>query len=110
MCKDSVYISQEIHYFSVTKTNRLMLFGETVTVYFDNHTKHASTLCGQTAEFYVLNRVVHVEQLGFRGLQVRKALQRDQLCQFVTFNFFFQVCSSETINLLRIWTSSRTAF
>jgi hypothetical protein len=29
-----------------------MLFGETVTVYCENHTEHTDTLCGQNAEFY----------------------------------------------------------
>jgi hypothetical protein len=28
-----------------------MLFGETVAVYFENHTEHTNTLCGQNAEF-----------------------------------------------------------
>jgi hypothetical protein len=28
-----------------------MLFGETVTVYCDNHTEHIDTLCGQNVEF-----------------------------------------------------------
>jgi hypothetical protein len=28
-----------------------MLFGETVTVYCDNHTEHINILCGQNAEF-----------------------------------------------------------
>jgi hypothetical protein len=28
-----------------------MLFGETVAVYWENHTEHTDTLCGQNAEF-----------------------------------------------------------
>jgi hypothetical protein len=32
--------SQETHYVSSTKPNRLMLFGETDDVYCENHTKH----------------------------------------------------------------------
>jgi hypothetical protein len=28
-----------------------MLFGETVTVYCENHTEHTDTLCEQNAEF-----------------------------------------------------------
>jgi hypothetical protein len=43
--------SQEIFYVSATKTNGLMLFGETVAVYCENHTEHTNTLCGQNAEF-----------------------------------------------------------
>jgi hypothetical protein len=31
------YVSQETYYVSATNTNRLMLFGERVTVYFDKH-------------------------------------------------------------------------
>jgi hypothetical protein len=64
-----------------------MLFRETVTAYCDSDTKHTNALCGQNAEFYMLNRVVQIEQLGFRGLKVRKAPQRDQLFQFVTFKY-----------------------
>jgi hypothetical protein len=35
-----------LHY----KAHRLMLFGETVAVYCENHTEHTDTLCGQNAE------------------------------------------------------------
>jgi hypothetical protein len=47
--KHSVRTSQETHYISATKTNRLMLFGETVAVYCENHTEHTDTLCWQNA-------------------------------------------------------------
>jgi hypothetical protein len=50
--KKSVRTSQETHYVSVTKSNRLMLFRETVAVYCENHTEHRNTRCGQNAEFY----------------------------------------------------------
>jgi hypothetical protein len=49
--KTPVRTSQETHYVSTTKPNRLMLFGETVAVYCENHTGHTDTLCGQNAEF-----------------------------------------------------------
>jgi hypothetical protein len=49
--KNSVRTSQETHYVSATKPNPLILFGETVAVYCENHTEHADTLCGQNAEF-----------------------------------------------------------
>jgi hypothetical protein len=48
--KNSVRTSQETHYISATKLNRLMLFGETVAVYCENHKEHANTLRGQSAE------------------------------------------------------------
>jgi hypothetical protein len=47
----SVRTSQETHYVTATKPNRLMLFEETVAVYCENHTEHTVTLCGQNAEF-----------------------------------------------------------
>jgi hypothetical protein len=55
-CRDFIYknrvrTSQEPHYVSMTKTNRLMLFGEIIAVYCENHTEHINTLCGQNAEF-----------------------------------------------------------
>jgi hypothetical protein len=53
MYKDAVCTSQETHYVSVTKPNRLMLFRETVTVYCENHTEHTSAPCGQNAELFL---------------------------------------------------------
>jgi hypothetical protein len=47
----SVRTSQETHYVSNTTPNRLMLFGETVAVYCENHMEHTDTLYGQNAEF-----------------------------------------------------------
>jgi hypothetical protein len=35
---------------SATKVNRIMMFGETIVVYCDNHTKHRNTLCGKNVE------------------------------------------------------------
>jgi hypothetical protein len=48
--KNSVRTSQETHYVSTTKPNRLMLFRETVAVYFEIHMEHTNTLRGQNAE------------------------------------------------------------
>jgi hypothetical protein len=50
--KSSVPTSQETHYVSATKTNRLMLFWETVAVYCEIHKEHVNTLCVQNAEIY----------------------------------------------------------
>jgi hypothetical protein len=52
MFKISVRTSQETHYVSATKANRLMLFRETAAVYCENHMEHTDTLSGQNAEFY----------------------------------------------------------
>jgi hypothetical protein len=49
---NSVRTSQETHYVTTTKPNRLMLFGETVDVYCENHMEHTNTLCGQNAGFW----------------------------------------------------------
>jgi hypothetical protein len=46
----SVRTSQETHYVSTTKPNRLMLFRETVAVYCENHMEHTNTLCGQKTQ------------------------------------------------------------
>jgi hypothetical protein len=35
---------------AATKPNRLMLFRETVSIYYENHTEHTDTLCRQNAE------------------------------------------------------------
>jgi predicted Zn-dependent protease with MMP-like domain len=41
---DTVRTSQETHYLSATKPNRLILFRETVAVYCENHTEHTDTV------------------------------------------------------------------
>jgi hypothetical protein len=43
---DTVRTSQEAHYLSATEPNRLMLFEETVAVYWENHTEHVDTKHG----------------------------------------------------------------
>jgi hypothetical protein len=48
-----VRTSQETHYISTTKPNRLMLFRETVAVYCENHMEHTDTLCGQNADLKI---------------------------------------------------------
>jgi hypothetical protein len=40
MFKISIYISQETHDVSMTKTNKLMPIGDIITVYLENHTKY----------------------------------------------------------------------
>jgi hypothetical protein len=50
---NSVRASQETHYVSTTKTNRLMLFREIIAVYCENHTEHINTLWGQNAEIFI---------------------------------------------------------
>jgi hypothetical protein len=47
-----VRTSQETHYVSTTEPNRLMLFGETVAIYCENHMEHTNILCGRNAEVW----------------------------------------------------------
>jgi hypothetical protein len=47
---NSVRTSQETHYVSATEPNRLMLFRETVAVYFENHTDHTYTNSVRTSQ------------------------------------------------------------
>jgi hypothetical protein len=58
---NSVRASQETHYVSATKPNRLMLFREIIAV-CENHTEHINRRCGQNTEFYFLmsNQMVHI--------------------------------------------------
>jgi hypothetical protein len=49
--------SQETHCVSVTEPNRLMLFGEIVAVYCENHTEHR-----ECSVFGVLRELVHIEE------------------------------------------------
>jgi hypothetical protein len=50
--KHPVCTSQKTRHVSATETNRLMLFGETIAVYCENHTEHINTLCGQNTEIF----------------------------------------------------------
>jgi hypothetical protein len=49
--KNPVRTSQETQYISPTKSNRLMLFGETVAGYCKNDTEHTNALCDHKAVF-----------------------------------------------------------
>jgi hypothetical protein len=51
---NAVSTSQETHYVSATKPNRLMLFRGIIAVYCENHTEHTNTL-RVNAEFLKLN-------------------------------------------------------
>jgi hypothetical protein len=68
--------SQETHYVSATESSRLMLFGETVAVYCENHTEHTDTdrtsqethyvsatemLFGETVAVYCENHTEHTD-------------------------------------------------
>jgi hypothetical protein len=65
--KHSVRTSQETHYVTATKPNRLMLFRETVAVYCENHTEHTNTLCEQNVEFcYVKDGGTYNNHLALR--------------------------------------------
>jgi hypothetical protein len=55
--KDSVRTSQETYYFFATETIRLMMFRETIALYFENRMKH--TFVGRLQSFNMLKRVVH---------------------------------------------------
>jgi hypothetical protein len=50
MFKSQAAASQETHYVSATKPNRLMLFRETVAVYCENHTEHINTNSFRTSQ------------------------------------------------------------
>jgi hypothetical protein len=65
MYKEPVRTSQETHYASTTKPNRLMLFGETVAVYCENHTEHTDTLYGRVK--VTLRPTISVSKSWFRG-------------------------------------------
>jgi UDP-glucose 6-dehydrogenase len=51
--KNQVCTSQETHYVSATESNRLMLFGKTVTVYGENHTEYTDTVRTSQETHYV---------------------------------------------------------
>jgi hypothetical protein len=62
----SVRTSQETYYLSGTEPNRLMLFGETVAVYCENHTEHINTLCGHFSPYLTRSML----RLHYRAQQV----------------------------------------
>jgi hypothetical protein len=58
--QSSVRTSQETHYVSATKTNRLMLFREIIAVYCENHTEHTNALCGQNGRIILTLNNWHI--------------------------------------------------
>jgi hypothetical protein len=53
--QSSVRASQETHYVSATKPNRLILFREIIAVYCENHMEHMNALCGQNVGFFYMS-------------------------------------------------------
>jgi hypothetical protein len=51
----------EADYVSAAKTNRLMLFGETLAICCENHMKYTDTLCGHYVQ---LKLMVHILTTG----------------------------------------------
>ena len=45
---------------SSRKINQLMLYKDIIAFYFKNHVDHKYTLCGQNAEFLLLNVEVNI--------------------------------------------------
>jgi hypothetical protein len=62
------HTSQETHYVSATETNRLMLFGETVAVYCENHMEHIHCV-GRMKSFSMLKQEVHIKTTGIWGVK-----------------------------------------
>jgi hypothetical protein len=54
--RNKVCNSQETYYVSATEPNRLMLFGETVAVYCENHTEHRYSSCVKGITLRLLHR------------------------------------------------------
>jgi hypothetical protein len=57
---NSTLTSQETHYVSYTKRNRLMLLKETVAVYCGNNTEHKLRSVDSIPSFNMLEQVVHI--------------------------------------------------
>jgi hypothetical protein len=51
--QSSVRVSQETHYISATKPNRLMLFREIIAVYCENQTEHIIHCVGKEQYSYI---------------------------------------------------------
>jgi hypothetical protein len=68
--KNPVRISQETHYVSATETSRLMLFGETLAVYYENHTEHTMQCVGRL-EISLMKKVrgTYRYQCALKGLK-----------------------------------------
>jgi hypothetical protein len=59
--------SQERHYVSATKPNRLMLFRETVAVYCENHTEHTDTVYKNEGFFNITGSVPYSYHCAING-------------------------------------------
>jgi hypothetical protein len=58
--KDPVRFSHETYYVSAKKTNRLILFRETVAVYCENHTEYINNTVGKVQSYKVLKYLAHI--------------------------------------------------
>jgi hypothetical protein len=63
--KNPVRTSQETHYVSATKTNRLMLFGEIVAVYCENHMEHINKIWAEGRVIVWNNQLVSLRNTLF---------------------------------------------
>jgi hypothetical protein len=50
--KNSDYTSEKTHYVSAAENERLMLFGEIIAAYCENHVKDMNTLSWHTAQLW----------------------------------------------------------
>jgi hypothetical protein len=48
------------HRNSISKTALLMPYGKILVINCENHMKYTNKMCGQTADFSVLNLVIHI--------------------------------------------------
>jgi hypothetical protein len=90
---NSVRTSQETHYVSATKPNRLMLFRETVAVYCEKHTEHTDTLSTETKRLMLFRETVavycenHTEHINtLCGQRERERERSGKVVKDTTFN------------------------
>jgi hypothetical protein len=69
--------SQETHYVSATKPNRLVLFTDIFSVYCENHEEHITHSVGRMQSFIMLQQVAHIVTAEFKGLISKKEINVD---------------------------------
>ena len=55
-----IFASQRIHFVFLIETNQSVLLKDLIDIYFKNHTKHISTLCGKIQNFLISRQTMCV--------------------------------------------------
>jgi hypothetical protein len=102
--KNAVLTSQETYYVSVTKPKRLILCGETVATYRDNHTEHTDTvLTSQKTHYVSYTKPNRLMLFGQQSLFIVRIIRNTHIRTYIRLRYRDQPVNA-------VWVSSRSLF